>query len=164
MTKLIFNYYHKHHSGRTMTRVCTTGFYGITFNLFAEDDSDFCLPEGSIFETEINAEVARFDVYSSEEDYDKANPEWDCMSVNPYGALLMFSIDENGNPIPQEAGIGFSGTVKEVQKDGSSYRLSVETLDEMRIHLNLEYEGLIETGYLIHADADLSAVVVETEK
>ena len=165
MTELILNYYHRHHSGRIMARVCTTGFYGITFNLFADDDSDLNIPEGSTVRTQIHGDAIHFEVYESEEEYDKAGLEWDSTSLEPYGALLMFAKDEEGNPVPQEAGVLFSGMVRGVKKfdaageDEPNYELTIETL-EMNVHLQVRYEGIIKEGYIFHADADLHATII----
>lgn len=165
MTELILYYYHRHHSGRMLARVCTTGFYGITLNLFADDDSDLNLPEGSTVRTQIYGDALHFEVYESEAEYDKAGLEWDSISLEPYGALLMFAKDENDNPVPQEAGVLFSGVVREVKKndvagkDEPNYALTVETLD-MDIRLQVSYEGIIEEGYIFHADADLHAAII----
>ena len=165
MTELKLNYYHKHHSGRMMARVCTTGFYGITFNLFVDDDSDLNLPEGSTVRTQIHGDALHFEVYESEAEYEKACLEWDSISLEPYGALLMFAKDEDGNPVPQEAGVLFSGMVREVKKygvagnDEPNYELTVETLD-IDIRLQISYEGIIEEGYIFHADAKLHAAII----
>ena len=153
MTELIFNYYHKHHSGRTMARMQTTGFYGISFNAFADEGSDMNLSRGTTIMTSLHAEAVGIMVFPSEEAYLNAGSEWDSMSVEPYGALAMFAKDAKGKALPQEANMLFTGRVTDViRKSDSDSWITVETL-EMIIHLHAEYDGCIESGYYVQADA-----------
>lgn len=160
MTELKFNYYHKHHSGRTMARVQTTGFYGITFNIFADEDSDMDVPKDTTIKTSLHAEAAGISVFPSEEAYLDEGSEWDSMSVEPYGALAMLARDDKGEALPQEASMLFTGRVTDVKKNESDSWITVETL-EMIIHLNAEYDEYIEPGFIVQADAEVYGKIVK---
>lgn len=149
MTKLLFCYY-MDHEGDKMARMETRDDYCIPLNIFASDESDFDLKEESYCDIDICGFSSEIEVYDSEDEYRKANPRMDIMSVIPTG---IFPLDEEDEPFfIQNPNILFSGIVTEANRicddDQFNYELLVRTLD-MELNLAVRHDGNIRPGDIV---------------
>ena len=141
-----------------IARMETCGEERIPVNIFADDDSDWEIKDGTPCDIEVFGTADDIEVFDSEEAFAAHNSIMAPISMIPSGTFSSESSEQSPHII-------FSGKVIEVEKDPNAeenqpnYCLNIDS-HELRFCLFVRYGGEIAAGNIVSGEAWIYADII----